>query len=125
MIIGRRLFVSSATFSVVIATAYWFVAHEITGTFLLGFMAFALCIIAAYIYIAERDADLWGDQGDATMHEAAGQVVGTYSIRSPLPFWSGLAVTSILVGLVVSPTLAVLGFLATLGLGAAFILQSR
>jgi 4-hydroxybenzoate polyprenyltransferase len=125
MIIGRRLFLSSAVFAIVIATAYWLAAHEITGTFLLGFMAFALCFIAGYIYVAERDADLWGDQADATMRDAAGQAIGTYSIRSPLPFWSGLAVTSIVVGLVISPTLAVLGFLAILGLGAAFVLQSR
>jgi hypothetical protein len=30
-----------------------------------------------------------------------------------------------LVGLVISPTIAALGFLATLALGVAFILQSR
>jgi 4-hydroxybenzoate polyprenyltransferase len=123
--IGRRLFISSGVFAVAIAVGYWLVAHEITGTFLLGFLAFALSVIAGYMIVAERKADLWGDRGDATMAEAANQVIGTYSIRSPLPFWSALAITSIALGLVISPTLAVLGFLAALGLGAAFIVQSR
>jgi hypothetical protein len=34
--------------------------------------------------VAERDADLWGDDGNANNTGAAGEVVGTYSIRSPL-----------------------------------------
>ena len=125
MIIGRRLFLSSATFGVVISISYWFIAREITGTFLLGFMAVAVSVIAGYMIVAEKDAELWGDKDDATMKDAGGQLLGTYSIRSPLPFWSGLAIATILVGLVISPTIAALGFLATLALGAAFILQSR
>jgi hypothetical protein len=125
VIIGRRLFLSSAAFSVAISISYWFIAREITGTFLLGFMAFAVSVIACYMIVAEKDADLWGDKDDATMKDAAGQLIGTYSIRSPLPFWSGLAIAIILVGLVISPTIAALGFLATLALGVAFILQSR
>ena len=125
MTIGLRLFISSGAFAIAIATGYWIVAREITGTFLLGFLAFALSFIAGYMVVAERKADLWGDRSDATMAEAAGQVIGTYSIRSPLPFWAALGVTSIGLGLVISPTLAVLGVLATLGLGVAFIVQSR
>lgn len=125
MTIGRRLFVSSAAFAVAIATAYWLVAHEIAGTFLLGFLAFALSVIATYMLVAERKADLWGDRSDATPVEAAGQIIGTYSIRSPLPFWSALSVTALLLGVVLSPTLAVLGILAVLGLAVAFLLQSR
>ncbi len=125
MKVGVRLFISSGVFAVAIAVAYWLVAHEITGTFLLAFMAFAMSVIAGYIIVAEREADLWGDHPDATMAQAADQVIGTYSIRSPLPFWSALAVTSITLGLIISPTLAVLGLLATLVLGAAFIIQSR
>jgi hypothetical protein len=59
------------------------------------------------------------------MHEAAGQIGGSYSIRSPLPFWTGLALTAVLLGLVISPVLATLGIIAVLALGAAFLLQSR
>jgi hypothetical protein len=125
MRVGLRLFLSSMSFAIVIAIVYWLIAHEIAGTFLLGFMAFALAVIAGYMIVAEREADLWGDRPDANQRDAAGQVVGTYSIRSPLPMWAGLAITCILLGLVISPTLAVLGILAVLALGALFIVQSR
>ena len=125
MTIGRRLFVSSGVFAVVIAVAYWLVAREISGTLLLGFLAFALSVLAGYMLAAEGNADLWGDRGDATQAEAAGQIIGTYSVSSPLPFWSALAITAVLLGLVVSPTLSVLGVLAALSLGVAFIVQSR
>jgi len=125
MTIGLRLFISSAVFSIVIAVAYWFVAHEPAGTFLLGFMAFALTFLAGYMIVAEREADLWGDDGAATGQDAAGEVVGTYSISSPLPLWSAAALASIGLGLVISPAIAAMGAIAALALGALFIVQSR
>ena len=125
MIVGLRLFLSSMSFAIVIALAYWFIAHEIAGTFLLGFMAFALAVIAGYMIVAEREADLWGDRGDANQREASGQIIGTYSIRSPLPVWAGLALNCVLLGLVISPTIAALGILAVLVVVAFFIVQSR
>ena len=125
MTIGLRLFISSGVFAIAIATAYWLVAREVTGTFLLGFMAFALSVIASYMIVAEREADVWGDKADADQRDAAGQMLGTYSVRSPLPIWSAVAVTCILLGVVISPTLAVLGILAVLAIGALFIVQSR
>ncbi len=125
MKIGLRLFISSALFSIVISVAYWLVAHEIVGTFLLAFMAFALTFVAGYMIVAEREADLYGDRNDAKVSDAAGEVVGTYSTRSPLPVWTALAVTCIGLGLVISPTLAALGVIGALVLGAFFIVQSR
>jgi hypothetical protein len=125
MIVGLRLFISSMSFAIVIALAYWFVAHEIAGTFLLGFMAFALAVIAGYMIVAEREADLWGDLPDANQRDGAGQIVGTYSIRSPLPVWAALALTCLLLGVVLSPALALLGIVALLAAGALFIVQSR
>ena len=125
MKIGLRLFLSSAGFGIVIAIAYWLVAHEITGTFLLAFMAFALAFVAGYMIVAEREADLWGDKGDAKQSDAAGELVGTYSIRSPLPIWAAGAITAVALGLVVSPTLSALGVIAALIVGALFIVQSR
>ena len=122
---GRMLFISSAFFSITISVGYWFVAHEILGTFMLGVMAFGFTFVAGYMLVAEREADLWGDQPDATMLEAAGQVIGTYTIRSPLPFWTGVAIASLLLGLVISPMIAVLALIALVALGAAFIIQSR
>jgi cytochrome c oxidase subunit IV len=125
MMIGLRLFISSAVFAIVIAVAYWLVAHEIVGTFLLAFMAFALSFVAGYMIVAEREADLYGDHNAAKVSDGAGELVGTYSTRSPLPIWTALAVTCIALGLVVSPTLAGLGMVGALVLGAFFIVQSR
>lgn len=125
MKIGLRLFISSALFATVIAVAYWFAAHEIVGTFLLAVMAFALSFVAGYMIVAEREADLWGDKGNAKQSDAAGELVGTYSIRSPLPIWAAGALTAVVLGLVVSPTLSALGIIAALIVGALFIVQSR
>lgn len=125
MMVGLRLFISSAVFALVISVAYWLVAHEIVGKFLLAFMAFALTFIAGYMIVAEREADLYGDRDDAEVSDGAGELVGTYSTRSPLPIWTALALTCIGVGLVVSPTLSALGVIAALVLGAFFVVQSR
>ena len=122
---GVMLFISSAVFAIAIAVAYWIVAHEPVGTFLLGFMAFALSFVAGYMIVAERDADLDGDREGATADDGAGEVVGTYTIHSPLPFWTALAIAAIGLGLVVAPALAGLGVIAALALGALLVVQSR
>ncbi len=121
---GLQLFLSSGAFAIVIAVAYWLLARESAGTLLLGFLAFALSIMAAYMIVAEREADLWGDDAQADNSAAAGEVVGTYSIRSPLPIASAAALTCVGLGLVVSPTIAVMGVIAIFALGALFIVQS-
>ncbi len=92
---------------------------------MLGVMAFGLSFVAGYMIVAEREADLIGDKRQAQMKDAAGELVGTFTIRSPLPLGAALAVTAIGIGIVVSPTVAILGIIATLAFGALFILQSR
>ena len=119
------LFVSSALFAAVIAVVYWFVAHEPAGTMLLGFMAAALTVVAAYMFFAERDAGLFADKKDATMADAAGEHVGTFITHSPAPFWIGLSLSGLMLGLVVSPAAAGLGLIALLLLGALLIVRSR
>jgi hypothetical protein len=123
--VGLRLFLSSAAFSVVIAVTYWFLSHEPVGTFLLGVMAFALTFAAGYMIVAEREADLAGDRKDAAVSDDAGDLVGTYSLHSPLPLWSALSITLVLVGLVIAPALSAIGLIGGLALGVFFILQSR
>ena len=125
MVIGLRLFISSAVFGIVIAVAYWYTSHEIIGVLLLGVMAFGLSFIAGYMIVAEREADLIGDKKEARIEDGAGELVGTYTIRSPLPLGTALAITCVFLGAVISPTIAVLGILVTLAFGALFILQSR
>jgi hypothetical protein len=119
------LFVSSALFTGVIATVYWFVAHEPAGTMLLGFMTAALVVVALYMTFAERDADLYADREDATMADAAGEHVGTYVTHSPVPFWIGVALTGVLLGFVVAPAAAGLGIIALVLLGALLVVRSR
>ena len=125
MKIGLGLFVSSALFALVIALGYWFVTHEPAGTMLLGFMAAALTVVALYMVFAERDAKLFGDRKDATMAEAAGERVGTYITHSPAPFWIGITIAAIMLGLVVSPAAAGLGIVAFALLGALLMVRSR
>ena len=124
MTIGLRLFISSAVFSIAIAAAYWITSREIIGTFMLGIMAFALSFVAGYMIVAEREADLVGDKSTASIADGAGELVGTYTVRSPLPLGAALAVTLAGVGLVLSPTIALLALLATFALGILFVLQS-
>jgi len=119
------LFLSSAIFAATIAIVYWFIAHEPAGTMLLGFMAAALTVVALYMFFAERDADLYADKKDATMADAAGEHVGTYITHSPAPFWIGVALTGVMLGLVVSPAAAGLGIVALFLLGGLLIVRSR
>lgn len=125
MTVGLRLFLSSAGFGIAIALAYWFTSREIVGTFMLGVMAFGLSFVAGYMIVAEREADLIGDEKNATIQSGAGELVGTYTLTSPLPLGSAVAVTCIGLGIVVSPVIAVLGILAVLAFGALFVIQSR
>jgi hypothetical protein len=119
------LFLSSAIFTGTIAVVYWFIAHEPAGTMLLGFMSAALTVVALYMFFAERDADLYADKKDATMADAAGEHVGTYITHSPAPFWIGVALTGVMLGLVVSPAAAGLGIVALFLLGGMLIVRSR
>lgn len=125
MMIALRLFVSSALFATTIATAYWFFAKEPTGTLLLGVMAFGLFFVAGYTVLAERDANLLGDRRDANPIDGAGESLGSFSVRSPLPVWAALAIVCVLLGLVVNSAIAALGVVAVLIAGVFFILQSR
>ena len=125
MKIGLGLFVSSAVFAIVIAIAYWLIAHEPAGAMLLGCMAAALSVVALYMVFAERDARLFADDEQATMADAAGERVGTYVTHSPAPFWIGIALGGLVLGLVVSPAAAGLGIVALLFLGALLIVRSR
>lgn len=122
---SRMIFVSSATFTGTIALVYWFITREPVGTMMLGFMTAALIVVACYMFFAERDARLWGDNGDATMADAAGEHVGTYVTHSPIPFWIGVALTGILLGFVVAPAAAGLGLVALLILIGLMIVRSR
>jgi hypothetical protein len=123
--VAVMLFISSAVFSAVLVTGYWWVSREPAGTTLLCFMTAALLVIAGYMIFAERDADLYADHKNATMQEAAGEHVGTFVTHSPVPFWIGISVVSLVLGLVVAPAAAGIGIIALCLLGALMIVRSR
>jgi hypothetical protein len=125
MKVALGLFVSSAAFTATLSLVYWLLSRDPAGTTLLGFMTAALLVVAGYLVFAERDADLYADRPDATMRDAAGEHVGTYITHSPIPFWVGIAVTAIVLGLVVSPAAAGLGLVALAVLGALLVVRSR
>jgi hypothetical protein len=125
MMIALRLFVSSAAFTGVLGIAYWLTSHEPAGAVLLAFMTAALLVIAVYMFFAERNAGLFADRENATPAEARGERVGTFVLHSPAPFWIGLALMGLLMGLVVAPAAAGLGVIALLFLGALMIVRSR
>jgi hypothetical protein len=125
MMTALRLFLSSAAFTGVLGAAYWFTSHDPAGAVLLAFMTAALLVIAVYMFFAERNAGLFADQPDATPAQARGERVGTFVLHSPAPFWIGLALMGLLLGLVVAPAAAGLGLIALLFLGALMIVRSR
>lgn len=125
MTTARGLFIVAALFTGVLAIAYWFVAREPAGTMLLGFMTAALATVAIYMFFAQRDADLFADRPNATMREAAGEHVGTFVTHSPAPFWIGIAIAAIVLGLVTAPAAAGLGLVALLFLICVLIVRSR
>jgi len=109
MKVGRRLFVSSASFGVAIAVVYWFSSRNLDGTFLLGLMAAALTFAAGYMYVAEREARLIGDRGDATNADAAGERLGTFTTGTPWPPTIAFGAFVVLLGLAIFPALAYAG----------------
>ena len=125
MTTARGVFVVASLFTAVLAISYWFIAHEPAGTTLLTFMTAALTTVAVYMFFAQREANLYADNPNATMREAAGEHVGTFVTRSSAPFWIGIALTAIVLGFVVAPAAAGLGIVALLFLVGLMIVRSR
>jgi hypothetical protein len=123
--VALRLFVSSGVFSAVLGIAYWLISYDPAGTVLLGFMTAALFFIALYMIVAERNANLAADREDATPADAGGERIGAFVLHSPAPFWIGVALFGLMLGLVVSPAAAGLGLVALCFLAVLMIVRSR
>lgn len=109
------LFGFAALFGLAIAVAYWFIAHEEgAGTALLGFMFAALAFATGYAVLAERDADLEGDDPNATRERAAGVDLGVFTTETPYPILIALCALALLTGVLWSPLLAVAGLIGML-----------
>jgi hypothetical protein len=107
-----RLFAASACFGIAIAVTYFYLSHEVAGTFLLGVMGAGLLFAAGYALLAERDAALDGDSEDAVPGSAAGEDLGVFTTRSAWPILIAAAVLLVLLGVLWSPGLAALAFVA-------------
>ncbi len=103
MKIGVRLFLSSMTFSIVIATIYGITTHDIVGIVFLGGMALALVIVALFIVVAEREANLAGDDDDKSPADVAGEELGVFTLESYWPILAAAGAALLLLGVVFVP----------------------
>jgi len=108
------LFVSAATFGAVAAIVYWFSSHEIIGTLMLGLMALGLSFAAGYALLAEKNAQLPGDQEAAQHKETAGEDLGIFTKESAGPILLAFSILALFVGVVWSPFVAAAGLAAML-----------
>jgi uncharacterized membrane protein YdfJ with MMPL/SSD domain len=109
------LFGIAALFGLVIAVTYFFVAHEEgAGTALLGVMATALTFAAGYAVLAERDANVEGDDPNQSSEEVAGDDLGVFTVASPWPILIALCTLATLTGMLWSPLLGVAGLVGML-----------
>ena len=125
MTTARTLFFSSAAFAIAIATHIGCSRTIPPARRCSLFMAAGLLVVAFYMVFAERDADLCADKPDATMADARGEHVGTFIVHSPAPFWIGVALSGVLLGIVVAPAAAGLGAIALCVLAVLLVVRSR
>ena len=108
------LFFSSAAFGGAAAIVYWFSSREIIGTLMLGLMALGLSFAAGYALLAERDADLPGDEETVQHKETAGEVLGIFTKESAWPILLAFSILALFLGVVWSPFIAAAGLAAML-----------
>ena len=106
MNIAVRLFISSMVFAIVIAVLYGFTTHDVIGIVFLGIMALALAIVAVYITIAEREANLASDSRDTEPADVVGENMGRFTTESSLPILAALGTTAFLCALIAFPEYA-------------------
>lgn len=87
-----------AIFFGVVAPAYWLIAREIAGTFVLAFTSVLGIIIAGYLTITSRTFDPRPeDRRDAEVIEGAGEY-GFFAPSSIWPFWCAVVFAIIFLG---------------------------
>ncbi len=103
MKIAVSLFVSSMAFGVVIAVIYGWTTHDIIGVLFLGAMALALTVVAAYIVVAEREANLGGDQVNLASADLAGEDLGMFTLESYWPILAAAGTATLVFGIAFAP----------------------
>lgn len=87
-----------AIFFGIVTPIYWFMSHEIAGTFAMGFSALLGAMVAGYLTITARTFDPRPeDRPDGEVIDAAGDV-GFFAPSSIWPFWCALTAAVIILG---------------------------
>jgi cytochrome c oxidase subunit IV len=105
----RWMFVFLTAFFLVVVPIYWFVSHEVIGTFAL-LLTLAFCgMLATYFSIQSRKIDPRPeDRKDGEIIDGAGEL-GFFPATSIWPFWSALTVTIMALGPVFGWWITILG----------------
>jgi len=111
--IATRIFISSMTFGILVAVAYWWDTREIVGTFLLGLFAVGFGFVVAFLLSIRSKTKLDGDEQRAPA-ELAGEEIAVVSVESPWPVVLAVCATCMVVGIVLHPMLAVFALAAFL-----------
>ncbi len=90
-------------FGIFIAGVYGLTTHDIVGVMFLGAMALALTVVAGYIVVAEREANLAGDQAETTPADVAGEELGVFTLESYWPILAAAGTALLLFGIVFVP----------------------
>ena len=94
----RLVFAFIAAFFLVVTPVYWFMSHEVAGTFVLAFAGVLGAMIAGYLTIAARGFDPRPeDRRDGEIYEGAGEV-GFFPPHSAWPITGAGVVTLIFLG---------------------------
>ncbi|MDQ2992874.1 MAG: cytochrome c oxidase subunit 4 [Candidatus Eremiobacteraeota bacterium] len=101
-----RLFASSMTFAIVIAAVYGITTRDVVGVIFLGAMAVALIVVAVFILVGEREANLAGDDENLSPADVVGEEMGVFSLESYWPILAAAGTAVFLVGLVFIPGLS-------------------
>lgn len=102
-------------FAIVTDVVYWHVAKvEPAGVSFFSMLTIAFGWIVAWAVVAERHARLLADDAKARHEDARGEVVGTFTTRTPLPVLIALCAAFLLFGVVWSPALAILALATAL-----------
>jgi len=111
--IATRVFLSSMTFGIVVAAAYWFDTYELVGTFLLGLFALGFAFVVAFLLSVRGKTRLEGDE-QRPPSDYAGEQIAVVSAESPWPVMLAVCATCLVVGVVLHPMLAVFALAAFL-----------
>lgn len=107
-------FAWAAALYYLVATIYWFVAHEPVGTTAIGLTGGLATIVGFYmLFTAKRIGDLPEDQLFAEVEQADNEY-GFFSPHSWFPLFVGLFAGVIAVGLIFAAWLLVLGIVGLL-----------